>query len=94
MAVARVVTFEGVGADRMQQMKSEMESSDPPEGMNPQELLVMHDADTQRALVVVLFENDEEYRKGDEILSNMPAEDVPGRRTSVEKYDVPIQMKR
>jgi hypothetical protein len=90
MAIARVVTFEGVSADRMQQMKSEMEGNDPPEGMNPQELIVMHDPETEKSLVVVLFENDDEYRKGDEVLSNMPAGDTPGQRTSVTRYEVPI----
>jgi len=32
MALARVVTFEGVSSDRMAEMQKEMESGDPPEG--------------------------------------------------------------
>jgi hypothetical protein len=92
MAIARVVTFEGVNDDRMQQMKSEIEGGEPPSGMNPKELIVMHDPGTEKSLVVVLFENDDEYRKGDEILSNMPADDTPGQRTSVTRYEVPIHM--
>lgn len=90
MAIARVVTFEGVSADRMEQMKSEMEGGAPPEGMNPQELLVMHDPESEKSLVVVLFANEDDYRKGDEILNNMPAGDTPGQRTSVQRYEVPI----
>ena len=31
MAVARVVTFEGVSADRMAEMNREMESGEPPD---------------------------------------------------------------
>jgi hypothetical protein len=92
MAVARVVTFEGVSADRMAQMNSEMESGEPPEGFPSSELIVLHDADAEKSLVVVIFENDDDYRKGDEILNAMPAEDTPGRRTSVAKYNVAMRM--
>jgi len=93
MALARVVTFDGVTKERMNEMRQEMESGDPPEGFPPAEIVVMHDADADKSLVVVLFENEEDYRKGDEILSAMPAGDTPGQRTSVKKYDVAMRMK-
>jgi hypothetical protein len=92
MAVARVVTFEGVSSDRMQEMQREMESGQPPEGMPSSELLVLHDADSERSLVVIIFDNEDDYRRGDEILNAMPAQDTPGRRTSVDKYDVATRM--
>jgi hypothetical protein len=93
MALARVVTFDGVTKERMNEMRQEMEGGDPPEGFPPAEIVVMHDADADKSLVVVLFENEEDYRKGDEILSAMPAGDTPGQRTSVKKYDVAMRMK-
>lgn len=93
MALARVVTFDGVSKDRMQQMQKEMESGQPPEGFPQSELIVLHDADAEKSLVVVIFDNEEDYRKGDEILSAMPAGDTPGQRTSVTKYDVATRMK-
>jgi hypothetical protein len=92
MALARVVTFDGVSSDRMQEMEKEMEGGQPPEGFPKSELLVLHDADAEKSLVVVIFENEDDYRKGDEILSAMPAGDTPGRRTSVAKYDVAMRM--
>jgi hypothetical protein len=92
MAVARVVNFEGVDKARMEEMKQEMESGDAPEGFPPSELLVLHDG-ADSSLVLVIFENEEDYQKGDEILNAIPAEDTPGRRTSVKKYDVAIRMK-
>ena len=92
MALARVVTFDGVTKDRMDQMRNEMEGSDPPEGFPSSELIVMHDADAEKSLVVVIFENEDDYRKGDEILSAMPAGDTPGQRTSVTKYEVAARM--
>ncbi len=93
MALARVVTFDGVTKERINEMRQEMESGQPPEGFPPAEIVVMHDADADKSLVVVLFENEEDYRKGDEILSAMPAGDTPGQRTSVKKYDVAMRMK-
>ena len=92
MALARVVTFDGVSKNRMQEMQSEMEAGQPPEGMPPAELLVLHDADAEQSLVVIIFDNDDDYQKGDEILSAMPAGDTPGQRTSVKKYDVAMRM--
>ena len=92
MPVARVVNFEGVSSDRMQQMKGEMESGEAPEGFPSSELLVLHDGDSERSLVVVIFDNEDDYRRGDEILNAMPAEDTPGRRASIDKYDVAMRM--
>ena len=92
MAVARIVNFEGVDKARMDQMKQEMEGGDPPEGFPPSELVVLHDG-SDSSLVMVIFDNEDDYAKGDEILNAMPAEDTPGRRTSVKKYDVAMRMK-
>jgi hypothetical protein len=89
--LARVVTFDGVSTDRMNEMKQEMESGQPPEGMEPSELLVLHDPDSEKSLVVVFFEDEDKYNRGDEILSAMPAGDTPGQRTSVSKYNVAMR---
>jgi hypothetical protein len=92
MALARVVSFDGVSSDHMAEMKSRMESGDPPEGMPAGELLILHDPEAERSLAIVIFDNEEDYRKGDEILDAMPASDTPGNRTSVTKYDVAHRM--
>jgi hypothetical protein len=94
MALARVVTFEGVGKDRMEEMQREMRDEEQPEGLNATEIIVLHDPEADKALAVVFFENEDDYRKGDEILNAMPAGDTPGRRTAVEKYDVAVRMAR
>jgi len=93
MAFARVVTFEGVSKDRMDQLNKQMQEGETPEGLPPSELVVLHDPDAEKSLVVVFFETEDDYRRGDEILSAMPAGDTPGQRTSVTKYDVAIRMK-
>ena len=92
MALARVVSFDGVGSDRIAQLKSEIEGGEPPEGMPPSELLILHDPDSEQSLAIVIFDNEDDYRKGDEILDAMPASDTPGRRTSVTKYNVAHRM--
>ena len=92
MTLARVVTFEGVSKDRVEQMKQEMEGQDRPDDIPATEMLVLHDGETERSLVVVFFDNEDDYRRGDETLSAMPAGDTPGQRTSVAKYDVAIRM--
>ena len=92
MALARVVSFDGVTRDRVREMESEMRDSEPPEGIPAKEIIVLHDADAEKSLVLVFFDNEEDYRRGDEALSAMPAGDTPGQRTAVAKYDVAIRM--
>jgi hypothetical protein len=93
MAFARAVTFDGVSKDRMQQMQKDMDEGQPPEGFPSAEMIALHDAEAEKSLVIVIFENEDDYKKGDEILSAMPAGDTPGQRTSVTKYDVAMRMK-
>jgi heme-degrading monooxygenase HmoA len=92
MALARVVTFDGVSKDRMEQLDREMQEGEPPEGFPSSELIALHDPEAEKALVVVIFENEDDYRAGDEILSAMPAGNTPGQRTSVTKYNVATRM--
>ena len=77
----------------MDEMNKEMQEGDPPEGFPPAEVIVLHDPDADRSLAIVFFETEDDYKKGDEILSAMPAADTPGRRTSVDKYNVAVRMK-
>ena len=92
MALARVVTFEGVDKKRMEEMDREMQEGQPPEGFPAAEVVVLHDPAAATSLAIVFFETEEDYQRGDEILSAMPAGDTPGRRTSVTKYNVATRM--
>lgn len=92
MALARVVSFEGVSSDRMAAMKSEMEGREPPEGMPAGEVLMLHDPEAEQSLAIIIFDNEDDYRKGDEVLNAMPTDDTPGRRASVTKYNVAHRM--
>ncbi len=92
MPLARVVSFDGVDSSRMAEMQKEMEGSERPDDVPAKEVVVLHDPEAEKALVVLFFENDADYRRGDEALNAMPAGDTPGQRTSVGKYQVAFRM--
>lgn len=88
MAIARVVSFEGVGRDRIEQIKGEIESGERPNDVPATEIVLLHDGDAGESLAIVFFDSEADYVTGDAALSAMPTDDTPGRRTSVRKYDV------
>jgi hypothetical protein len=92
MALARVVSFDGVDSERMAQMRQEMEGGERPAEIPATEVIVLHDPEASKSLAILFFENEDDYAKGDEALNAMPASDTPGQRTSVAKYDVAVRM--
>jgi hypothetical protein len=92
MPLARVVSFDGVSSERMVEMQREMESTERPDDVPAKEIIVLHDPEADKSLVVLFFDNEDDYRRGDETLSAMPAADTPGKRTSVAKYQVAFRM--
>ena len=92
MALARVVSFDGVSKERIEEMKREMAENERPEGMPATEIIVLHDPESEKSVAIVFFDTEDDYRQGDEVLNAMPAGDTPGRRTSVTKYDVAHRM--
>jgi hypothetical protein len=94
MALARVVSFEGVSNERVAEMQRDMQGDEQPEGLNATELIMLHDPDSEKSLVILFFDNEDDYRQGDEILNAMPAGDTPGRRAGVDKYQVAHRMTR
>ena len=93
MAVARVVSFEGVDRSRMEELDRMMSEGGPPEGFPSSEIAVLYDEDAQKSIVVFFFENDDDYQVADGILNAMPTDETPGSRTSVARYDVRYRMK-
>jgi hypothetical protein len=91
MALARVVTFEGIDADRIAALKSEIEDGERPEGLPATEMMILHDPEAESAMAIVFFDNEDDYQTGDEFLSAMPTSDTPGRRTSVTKHEVAVR---
>jgi hypothetical protein len=94
MSIARVVSFTGVSSDRIEELKREMDEGEQPDGLNPSDMIVLHDPESSEAVAILLFDSDEDYRRGHEVLDAMPAPETPGQRTSVKRYDVAIRTSR
>ena len=92
MALARVVSFDGVSSDRMADMQREMEGDERPDDVPAKEIVVLHDPESEKSLVILFFDTEDDYRRGDAALNAMPAGDTPGQRTSVTKYQVAVRM--
>jgi hypothetical protein len=86
------VSFDGVSSDRIAEMQREMEGNERPDEVPAKEIIVLHDPEAEKSVVIVFFDTDDDYRRGDEALSAMPASDTPGKRTSVAKYQVAFRM--
>ena len=53
---------------------------------------MLHDEAANTSLVILFFENEDDYARGDAALNAMTTGDTPGRRTSVTKYTVAGRM--
>lgn len=91
MALARVVSFEGVDSERVAQVASEIENDPQPDDIPATEILMLHDPGAARSLVIMFFENEEDYRRGDATLNAMTPGETPGRRAAVDKYEVALR---
>ena len=92
MALARAVTFEGVDSRHMAELAQQIENDPRPDDIPATEIVLLHDEAASTSLVIVFFENEDDYARGDAALSAMPAGDTPGGRTSVTKYTVAGRM--
>jgi hypothetical protein len=92
MALARVVSFQGVTGDRVEELRQRIANEPQPENLPASEMLLLHDPEAGSALAILFFNNEEDYRVGDEALNAMPTEETPGSRASVGKYEVAIRM--
>jgi hypothetical protein len=93
MPLARVVSFDGVNSERMAEMQREMQDGgERPDSVPAKEIVVLHDPEAEKSLVILFFDTDDDYKRGDEALNAMPAGDTPGKRASVTKYQVAFRM--
>ncbi len=94
---ARVAKWEGGDPDAIRRAAEQVASeaaSGPPEGVRAKAFLLLIDPENARQIGVTLFETEEDLRKGDEVLNSMnPPEEGIGRRTSVEMYEVAVDVR-
>lgn len=91
MTLVRVVSFEGVSSARMEEMRREIEGNPRSDDIPATEMLFLHDPQEEKALAVLFFESEEDYERADQTLSAMPADETPGSRTSVNRYEVAMR---
>ncbi|MGN6215680.1 MAG: hypothetical protein ACTHN7_01810 [Solirubrobacterales bacterium] len=93
---ARVARWEGADAETLRKTAAEISAdaeSGPPEGLPAKRLLLLHDLEGGRAMAIVLFETEEDYRQGDETLNSMsPPGEGMGTRVGVDKYEVAVEL--
>jgi hypothetical protein len=94
---ARVARWEGAEGDALRSSAKEMADrapSGPPEGVPAVGFTLLIDPDTGQSLAIALFETEEDLRTGDEALNKMnPPSDDTGKRTSVENYEVAVDVR-
>ena len=91
MAYARAVTFEGVDRNRIGRLTQQLQEDERPEEIPASEIILLYDADGEKSLVLVFFETEDDYRRGDAALNAMDPGETPGQRTSVTKYEVAVR---
>ena len=52
MSLARVVTFSGVSSERIEELKREIDEGEQPEGLNPSEMVMLHDPGSSEAIAI------------------------------------------
>jgi hypothetical protein len=91
VAYARAVTFEGVDQNRIDELKGRLQEDERPQDIPATEIILLYDSEGQKSLVLVFFESEDDYRRGDAALNAMDPGETPGRRTSVTKYEVAVR---
>jgi hypothetical protein len=91
-ALARAVTFEGVDSQHMAELSKQIQNDPRPDDIPATEIVMLHDEAAKTSQVILFFENEDDYAKGDAALNAMTTDDTPGRRTSVTKYNVAGRM--
>ena len=93
---ARVARWEGADGEALRRGAENIKSqSGPPPGVPAKGFLMLIDPDSGRNLSIALFETEDDLRQGDEALNAMtpPENDGAGERTSVEKYEVAVDIR-
>jgi hypothetical protein len=90
MPLARVVSFDGVTQARVEEMKEQM-GEGRPDDIPATEIVMLYDADAEKSVVILFFDNEDDFERADQTLTAMPADDTPGTRTGVGKYEVAVR---
>lgn len=96
--LARVARWEGADAKSLEESAAEIRSQaeaggGPPPGVPAKGFLLLQDPAAGKAMAIMFFENEDDYRQGDETLNSMsPPGGGMGERVSVEKFELAVQV--
>jgi hypothetical protein len=94
---ARVAIFEGAESEALRRSAGELKeraAEGPPPGVPAKGFTMLMDPDSGRSISIVLFDTEEDLRTGDAALNEMnPTSEEAGRRTTVETYEVAIDLR-
>ena len=81
---ARVVRFTDASLERIEGR----DEQGPPEGAKPKQVQIVYDDDQKTAVVILLFETEEDMRSADAALQAMDSGETPGTRASIDQGEV------
>jgi hypothetical protein len=94
---ARVARWEGAEPDAVRSTAEAINAeaaSGPPEGVPAKGFMLLIDPDNGRSIAVALFDTEADLRQGDEVFNSMnPPSEGMGRRASVERYEVAVDVR-
>ncbi len=89
----RVVRFEDVDPDHLaSRITDRAEEEGPPEGVTAKGIQLMHDADQRTAVVIQLFESEQDMKDSEAALEGMDPSETPGTRASVDRGEVKLDL--
>jgi hypothetical protein len=90
----RVVRFTDVTSSRVEELLARIEESDgPPEGVPATGLQLVFDEAQGTAVVLQLFETEEDLQEGERAFGAMDPAETPGTRVSVDKGELKVDLR-
>jgi hypothetical protein len=88
----RVVRFTDVDAEHLEgRLSARGEEQGPPEGVKAKGITVMHDPDQRTAVVVQLFETEQDMSDSEAALDGMDPSETPGTRASIDRGEIKFE---
>ena len=90
----RVVRFTDVDPNRVKKLVSEIDRLEwPPQGIKASGLQMVLDEDQGTAVVLQFFDSAEDMRDSEAAFDAMDASETPGRRVSIDRGEVKLDLK-
>jgi hypothetical protein len=86
---ARVVRFTDVDPGHLAERLAQVEASEgPPVDIPAKGIQILHDPDQRTAVVIQLFETDDDMAAAEAVLDAMDPGETPGTRTSIDRCEI------